>query len=107
MNTNINPTDIDTLEQELITFTQNWEKNQSFRSLRWRQFILIGFLFTLIISFLMPQLWWIGLGLIAYSAGSLFRIIGQEAKTNSQILEYKRQIQLARYLLEKPIQDFR
>jgi len=94
------PKDIDILEKELFDFSQEWQKNQSKRTDKWRKMLLIGFVLTLLISFLFPQLWWLGIVLIAYSAGSLFMIIDQEAKTTSQILEHKNQLKLARLLIK-------
>lgn len=100
MKHNIRQSDIDNLEKELLQFSKNWERNQITRNRKWRKFLLIGFVATLIMGFVFPQLWWIGIIVIAYSAGSLFVLIDQEARTTSQILEHKRQLKLARLLLK-------
>lgn len=100
MKLDIEQTDIDKLENELLQFSRNWEVSQADRGRKWRTFLLIGFVATLLIAFLFPQLWWLGIVLIAYSAGSLFVIIDQEAKTSFQIIEHKRQLKLARMLLK-------
>lgn len=100
MKFNISQSDIDTLEKELKAFSEKWEVNQSIRNNRWRKILLGGFVTTLLASFVYPQLWWLGVILIAYSAGSLFMIIDNEAKTSSLILEHKKQIKLARLLLK-------
>jgi len=96
----ISPKDIDLLEKDLFDFSQKWKAIQSKRTARWRKMLIFGFIATLLIGFLFPQLWWIGIVLIAYSAGSLFMIIDQEAKTTTQIIEHKNQLKLARLLIK-------
>ena len=96
----IKPQDIDNLEKELFDFSQKWKVKQSIRTNKWRKMLLSGFVATLLIGFLFPLLWWVGIMLIAYSAGSLFMIIDQEAKTTTQILEHKNQLKLARLLIK-------
>ena len=96
----IKPQDIDNLEKELFDFSQKWKVKQSIRTNKWRKMLLSGFVATLLIGFLFPLFWWVGIMFIAYSAGSLFMIIDQEAKTTTQILEHKNQLKLARLLIK-------
>jgi len=99
MEPDISHSEIDKLEKELIEFSAEWESNQILRASKWRKWVLIGFIATLVSGFLFPKLWWFGIILIAYSAGSLYMLIDQQAKISAQILEHKKQIKLARMLL--------
>ncbi len=99
-NQGISPEDIDILEKELFDFSQKWKVNQSKRTNKWRKMLFFGFVTSLVTGFLFPQLWWVAIILIAYSAGALFMIIDQEAKTTTQLIKHKHQLKLARLLIK-------
>lgn len=100
MEPDISHSEIDKLENELTEFTEKWESSQHLRARRWRKWVLIGFIASLLTGLIFPGFWWTGLVFVAFSAGSLFMMINQRAKTSSQINEHKKQLKLARLLLK-------
>ena len=99
--------DIDKLEWELSEFEMQWRLTQQQRITKWRQFLLVSSLIIMGLLLLSPKmlmlLWWLAIIVIGYTAGSLYKIISDEARTSQQILEHKQQIQLARLLLENDV----
>lgn len=98
INQSINSQEIDSLEEYLLNFQEEWELTQAVRSSRWRKYFVICFMLTILLSMIAPKFFWIGLIVIAYFAGSLFTQLRQNAKTTHQIMEHKRQLRLARLL---------
>lgn len=96
--------EIDKLEQELSDFEQHWRQIQQQRIIKWRQFLLASFVVIMGLLLLYPKmfilLWWLGIVLIGFTAGSLYKIINDEAKAAQQMLEHKKQLKLARLLLD-------
>jgi len=90
--------EIEHLEKVLSNFQEEWKETQTKRSNKWRKYFLISFIAAVALSSIFPVLWWISLIVIAYFAGSLFTLLRQNAKTSSQILEHKKQLQLVRLL---------
>ena len=98
MNTNLDKSEIDRLEQVLNDFKGDLESIQSNRASKWRLHFFISFIITLVISITYPTIWWLGLIVIAYFAGSLYSILRLNAKTNCQIIEHQKQLKLVRLL---------
>ena len=90
--------EIEKLEKVLIDFQNEWKETQKIRSDKWRKYFLISFLVSITLSSYAPMFWWTSLVVIAYFAASLFTLLRQSAKTSSQILEHKKQLQLVRLL---------
>ena len=90
--------EIEKLEKVLIDFQNEWKETQKIRSDKWRKYFLISFLISIALSSYAPMFWWTSLVVIAYFAASLFTLLRQSAKTSSQILEHKKQLQLVRLL---------
>ncbi len=99
----MNQKDIDDLEKDLKEFVSHWQREQQKRISTWRRFVLIAFVVILGLVFLLPRLsvllWWLSIVFIGFSAGYLYKIINDDAKTNYQVLEHKKQLKLARALL--------
>lgn len=90
--------EIEKLEKVLIDFQNEWKETQKIRSDKWRKYFLISFLISIALSSYAPMFWWTSLVVIAYFAASLFTLLRLNAKTSSQILEHKKQLQLVRLL---------
>ena len=95
---NVNNQEIDSLEEYLLDFQEEWKVTQSIRSSRWRKHFVIYFILAILVSTFVPQFLWVGLVVIAYFAGSLFSLLRQNAKTTHQIVEHKKQLKLVRLL---------
>ncbi len=95
---NVNNQEIDSLEEYLLDFQEEWKVTQSIRSSRWRKHFVICFILAILVSTFVPQFLWVGLVVIAYFAGSLFSLLRQNAKTTHQIVEHKKQLKLVRLL---------
>ena len=100
----MNQKDIDDLEKDLENFVNNWQTSQQQRIKRWRKFVLSIFVVILCLIFFLPELivllWWLSVVFIGFSAGVLYKMINDEARTSYQILEHKKQLNLARALLK-------
>ena len=94
----VNNQEIDSLEEYLLNFQDEWKVTQSIRSARWRKHFIISFIVAIVVSTFAPQFFWVGLIVIAYFAGSLFTLLRQNAKTTHQITEHKKQLKLVRLL---------
>jgi hypothetical protein len=90
--------EIDALEKVLTDFQTEWENSQKRRAAKWRLKFFISFIITLVLSFVSPAFWWLGIAIIAYFAGSLFSMLRQNSKTNDQIFEHQQQLKLVRLL---------
>ena len=90
--------EIDSLEEYLLNFQDEWTVIQSVRSAKWRKHFVISFIMAIVVSIFDPQFFWISLIVIAYFAGSLFTLLRQNAKTTHQIIEHKKQLKLVRLL---------
>jgi len=95
---NVNNEEIENLEKYLLNFQEEWKDRQNRRSAKWRKYFMVCFIASIFLSMFSPKLWWIGLVVIAYFAGSLYTLLRQNAKTSHQILEHKKQLQLVRLL---------
>jgi len=95
---NINNQEIDSLEEYLLDFHDEWKMTQSMRSAKWRKQFVICFILAILVSSFTPEFFWVGLIVIAYFAGSLFTLLRQNAKTTHQIVEHKKQLKLVRLL---------
>ena len=98
MNTDLSQNEIDELEQILSNFSNEWKITQNQRAVRWRVTFFAAFVVALASIFISAKLWWVSLAVIAYFAGSLFTMLRQNAKTNSEIVERQQQIKLVRLL---------
>ncbi len=98
MNTDLSQNEIDELEQVLNNFSKEWEIKQNQRSFKWRMSFMVAFIIALASIFISAKLWWVSLAVIAYFAGSLFTMLRQNAKTNSEIIERQQQLKLVRLL---------
>ncbi len=98
MKNDVTNSEIDTLEKVLYDFENDWEVSQKERAVKWRLSFFISFIITLIISIFLPALWWTGIAVIAYFAGSLYSLLRQNAKTSEQIIEHQQQLKLVRLL---------
>ena len=98
MNTDLNQNEIDELEQVLSNFSNEWEIKQNQRAVKWRISFMLSFVVALASILISAKLWWVSLAVIAYFAGSLFTMLRQNAKTNSEIVERKQQLKLVRLL---------
>jgi len=98
MKTDLNHNEIDELEQVLSNFSDEWKIIQNQRAIKWRMYFFIAFIVALVATLIFPSLWWFSLAVIAYFAGSLFTLLRQNAKTNSEIIENKKQLKLVRFL---------
>ena len=94
----VNKQEIDNLEANLMDFQKEWEQTQTVRSSKWRRNFVCSFIVAIIVSILIPRLWWIGIIVVAYFAGSLFTLLRQNAKTSLQIVEQKKQLKLVKIL---------
>ena len=90
--------EIDKLEKVLDDFKQEWEVIRSRRASTWRKYFIISFVISLIMSVISPSLWWGGVFVIGYFAGSLLAMLRQNAKTSHQINEHQKQLKLVRLL---------
>ena len=97
-NTTVDAKEIEQLEEVLINFQNEWKVTQKVRSDKWRKQFLVSFLVSVAISTYAPVFWWTSLVVISYFAASLFTLLRLNAKTSSQILEHKKQLQLVRLL---------
>lgn len=95
---NVNKQEIDDLESNLKYFQEQWQQTQAIRSTKWRRNFVCSFIVAIAISMLIPKLWWIGIAVITYFAGSLFTLLRQNAKTSVQIFEQKEQLELVKIL---------
>lgn len=98
MNTDLSQNEIDELEQVLSNFSNEWKIKQNQRAIKWRVTFFVAFIVALASIFISAKLWWVSLAVIAYFAGSLFTMLRQNAKTNSEIVERQQQIKLVRLL---------
>jgi uncharacterized membrane protein len=98
MKTDVEQSEIDQLEKVLDNFKQEWEVLQSKRSSSWRKYFVISFAIAIMLSMLSPSLWWGGIFVIGYFAGSLFMMLRQNAKTSHQINEHQKQLKLVKLL---------
>ena len=98
MNTDIDQNEIEKLEKVLNEFKSEWEIIQSKRASKWRFYFFICFIGSLVLTLVFPKLWWAGVIVIGYFAGSLYSILRLNAKTNSQIIEHQKQLKLIRLL---------
>ncbi len=98
MNVDVDHMEVVKLEETLNDFKQEWEVIQNKRSGSWRKYFVICFLGALVVSLLIPSLWWCGIFVIGYFAGSLFAMLRQNAKTSSQIVEHQKQLKLVKLL---------
>lgn len=98
MNTDLSQNEIDELEQVLSNFSNEWEIKQNQRAVKWRASFIVAFIVALASIFISAKLWWVSLSVIAYFAGSLFTMLRQNAKTNSEIIERQQQLKLVRLL---------
>jgi len=98
MNINVDHKEVAKLEETLNDFKQEWEDIQNKRSHTWRKYFVICFIGALLVSLLIPSLWWCGIFVIGYFAGSLFAMLRQNAKTSSQITEHQQQLKLVKLL---------
>ena len=100
----MNQKDIDELEKDLKEFVNHWQNQQQKRIFTWRRFVLVVFVVFVSLVFLLPKLyvllWWLSIVFIGFSAGTLYKIINDDAKTAYQVLEHKKQLKLARALLQ-------
>jgi 4-hydroxybenzoate polyprenyltransferase len=100
----MNQKDIDDLERDLKNFVKNWQTSQQQRINSWRKMVFSAFIIILCLIFFLPELivllWWLSVVFIGFSAGSLYKLINDEARTSYQILEHKKQLKLARALLK-------
>lgn len=96
----INEEDIAQLERELRTFENSWEDEQQRLTIRWRFILISGLIGTLLAVFFFPAAWWVGLALVGYSAGSLFRMLKDQSQTTQRLNEHRDELRLARLLLE-------
>lgn len=98
MKTDISNSEIDQLEKVLSDFQSEWQIQQREKATKWRVYFLISFIVSIIIITNSPAFWWLGVVVISYFAGSLYAMLRQRAKTNHQILEHQKQLQLVRLL---------
>lgn len=94
----VNSQEIDSLEEYLLDFQDEWKTTQSMRSARWRKHFVISITIVILINSFAPHFFWIGLIVIAYFAGSLFILLRKNAKTTHQIIEHRKQLKLVRLL---------
>ena len=98
MKIDVDQKEIDKLENILINFRSEWNDLQSQRSSSWRKYFVISFIIAILISMASPSLWWCGIIVIGYFAGSLFAMLRQDAKTSKQIVEHQKQLKLMKLL---------
>ena len=98
MNIDVDHMEVVKLEETLNDFKQEWEDIQKKRSQTWRKYFVVCFIVALVISLMVPSLWWCGIFVIGYFAGSLFAMLRQNAKTSSQITEHQQQLKLVKLL---------
>lgn len=98
MNIDVDHMEVVKLEKTLNDFKHEWEEIQTKRSSSWRKYFIICCLGALVVSLLIPSLWWCGIFVIGYFAGSLFAMLRQNAKTSSQIVEHQKQLKLVKLL---------
>ncbi len=98
MKIDVDENEIDKLEKVLSNFKQEWGDLQSEKSSNWRKYFVISFVTAIMLSIFSPTLWWSTIVVIGYFAGSLFTMLRQNAKTNSQIIEHRKQLKLVRLL---------
>ena len=98
MRIDVDQSEIDKLEKVLDNFRQEWEVTQGRRSSAWRKYFIICFVIALIMTVASPSLWWGGIFVIGYFAGSLFAMLRQNAKTSHQIIEHQKQLKLVKLL---------
>jgi len=98
MKTDLSQNEIDKLEEVLNDFKDELEKIQSQRASTWRFQFLMSFICALVMAMLDVTMWWVGIVVIGYFAGSLFVMLRQRAKTDSQIIEHQKQLKLVRLL---------
>jgi len=98
MNVDVDHMEVVKLEETLNDFKQEWEVILNKRSNSWRKYFVICFISALLISLLIPSLWWCEIFVIGYFAGSLFAMLRQNAKTSSQIVEHQKQLKLVKLL---------
>jgi len=98
MRIDVNQNEIDKLEKVLDDFKKEWEVLQNRRSSTWRKYFAISFVVALLLTIITPTLWWCGVFVVGYFAGSLFAMLRQNAKTSHQIVEHQKQLKLVRLL---------
>ena len=98
MKHDVSQNEIDKLEKILYDFKDEWEALQSHRASKWRLSFFISFIVTLSVSLLYPFLWWLGIIVIGYFAGTLYSMLRQNAKTSTQINEHQQQLKLVKLL---------
>ncbi len=98
MKLNLDQNEIDKLENVLENFKQDWEQQQAERAKQWRFNFLTYLALVLLISVILPSLWWLNIVVVGYFAGSLFTMLRGRVRTNKQIIEHQKQLRLIRLL---------
>ena len=98
MKENINQSEIDKLEKVLFNFKDDWEIKQKAKASKWRLYFLISVFVVVILVVILPKLWWMGIIVIGYFAGSLYSMLRLNTKTSLQIIEHQKQLKLVRLL---------
>jgi 1,4-dihydroxy-2-naphthoate octaprenyltransferase len=98
MNSDTDINEIEQLEKQLNEFKNKWNNIQSQKAKKWRVHFFISFIVAIALSLLFSNLWWVGIGVIGYFAGSLYTMLRLNAKTSKQINEHQNQLKLVRLL---------
>ena len=98
MKTDMSSSEINEMEEILKSFKEEWDMLQNQRASNWRKYFLITFILALLIAMTYPSLWWTGIIVVGYFAGSLFAMLRQNAKTSQQIIEHQKQLKLVKLL---------
>ncbi|MEE9325674.1 MAG: hypothetical protein V3U71_00150 [Cocleimonas sp.] len=98
MNSDTDINEIEQLEKQLNAFKDEWNTIQSQKAKKWRIHFFISFILAIGLSLLFADLWWSGIVVIGYFAGSLYTMLRLNAKTSKQINEHQNQLKLARLL---------
>lgn len=98
MNSDRDINEIEQLQKQLNVFKDEWENIQSQKAKKWRFHFFISFILAIVLSLLSTSLWWSGIAVIGYFAGSLYTMLRLDAKTSKQIIEHQKQLKLVRLL---------
>lgn len=92
----MNSSYIDELEERLAEFTSDWEAVLKKRVLLWRVRLLIGFVLSLVVPLLFPDLSWLWLVVMGMSAGSLFSLFKSNLNMQKHVNACREHIRNAR-----------
>ena len=92
----MNSSYIDELEERLAEFTSDWEAVLKKRVLLWRVRLLIGFVLSLVVPLLFPNLSWLWLVVMGMSAGSLFSLFKSNLNMQKHVNACREHIRNAR-----------